>query len=151
MNEKVRIVPGRAHLISNALPVVAPLTRFGRSSVFDLGCVAASIPDAGIACLRPAAGKSCARPPSAIIPVLCALTTVAILSAMTIPLASEDEISGRNLYGDNFSADQIREWYDSEVTGYFDLLSQHYKAMDADNKYNYEYDVLNLISRDRPL
>jgi SAM-dependent methyltransferase len=74
---------------------------------------------------------------------LCALTTVAILSAMTIPLASEDEISGLNLYGDNFSLDQIQEWYDSEVTGYFDLLSHHYKITDADNKYNYEYDALN--------
>jgi SAM-dependent methyltransferase len=62
---------------------------------------------------------------------------------MAIPLASEDEISGRTLYGDSFSSDQIREWYDSEVTGYFDLLSNHYKITDEDNKYDYEYDALN--------
>jgi SAM-dependent methyltransferase len=62
---------------------------------------------------------------------------------MAIPLASEEEISGRSLYGDNFSSDQIQEWYDSEVTGYFDLLSNHYKITDEDNKYNYEYAALN--------
>jgi SAM-dependent methyltransferase len=62
---------------------------------------------------------------------------------MAIPAASEEEISGRRLYGDNFSSDQIREWYDSEVTGYFDLLSDHYRITDADNQYNYEYDALN--------
>ena len=62
---------------------------------------------------------------------------------MAIPHASEEEISGRTLYGDNFSPGQIREWYDSEVTGYFDLLADHYKATDADNKYNYAYDALN--------
>src|SRR5258708_6298832 len=62
---------------------------------------------------------------------------------MAIPAASKEEISGRHLYGDNFSSDQIREWYDSEVTGYFDLLSKHYKVTDADNQYNYEYDALN--------
>lgn len=62
---------------------------------------------------------------------------------MAIPPASEEEISGRSLYGDNFSPDEIREWYDSEVTGYFDLLSKHYKLTDEDNKYNYEYVALN--------
>lgn len=62
---------------------------------------------------------------------------------MPIPPASEEEISGRSLYGDNFSSEQIREWYDSEVTGYFDLLSNHYKVTDADNQYSYEYDALN--------
>jgi len=62
---------------------------------------------------------------------------------MAIPPASKEEISGRSLYGDNFSPDQIREWYDKEVTGYFDLLSDHYKITDADNQYNYEYDALN--------
>jgi SAM-dependent methyltransferase len=62
---------------------------------------------------------------------------------MAIPPASDEEISGRSLYGDNFSSDQIREWYDSEVTGYFDLLSNHYKVTDADNQYSYEYDALN--------
>jgi SAM-dependent methyltransferase len=62
---------------------------------------------------------------------------------MAIPPASKDEILGHSLYGDNFSSDQIREWYDREVSGYFDLLSHHYKVTDADNKYNYEYDALN--------
>jgi SAM-dependent methyltransferase len=62
---------------------------------------------------------------------------------MAMPPASKEEISGRSLYGDNFSPDQIREWYDKEVTGYFDLLSDHYKITDADNQYNYEYDALN--------
>jgi SAM-dependent methyltransferase len=62
---------------------------------------------------------------------------------MAMPPASNEEISGRSLYGDNFSPDQIREWYDKEVTGYFDLLSDHYKITDADNQYNYEYDALN--------
>jgi len=62
---------------------------------------------------------------------------------MAIPPPSEEEISGRALYGDNFSPDQIREWYDTEVTGYFDLLADHYKATDADNKYNYSYHALN--------
>ncbi|HEX3912508.1 MAG TPA: hypothetical protein VHW71_03295 [Steroidobacteraceae bacterium] len=60
---------------------------------------------------------------------------------MAIPLASEDEITGRTLYGDNFSSDQIRERYDSEVTGYFDLLSD--KVTDADNNYDYAYEALN--------
>jgi SAM-dependent methyltransferase len=62
---------------------------------------------------------------------------------MAIPSASEDEISGRALYGDSFSSDQIQEWYESEVTGYFDLLADHYKITDANNRYRYEYDALN--------
>ena len=62
---------------------------------------------------------------------------------MAIPSASEGEILGKSLYGDNFSADQIREWYSQEVSGYFDLVSNHYKLTDKDDKYNYEYDALN--------
>jgi hypothetical protein len=62
---------------------------------------------------------------------------------MAIPPASEQEILGQSLDGDTFSSDQIREWYDREVTGYFDLLSNHYKLTDADNQYNYEYEALN--------
>jgi SAM-dependent methyltransferase len=62
---------------------------------------------------------------------------------MTIPSATEEEISGRTLYGDRFSPDQIREWYETEVTGYFDLVSNHYKITDADNQYPYQYDALN--------
>jgi SAM-dependent methyltransferase len=62
---------------------------------------------------------------------------------MAIPLASQDEILGRSLYGDNFSSDQIREWYESEVTGYFDLRSQHFKTTDEQGGYAYEYAALN--------
>jgi SAM-dependent methyltransferase len=62
---------------------------------------------------------------------------------MAIPSASEGEILGKTLYGDNFSTDQIREWYAQEVSGYFDLVSNHYKLTDKDDKYNYEYDALN--------
>ncbi len=62
---------------------------------------------------------------------------------MAIPAASEDEIAGRRLYGDKFSRDQIQQWYETEVTGYFDLLSNHYKITNEDNQYEYEYDALN--------
>jgi SAM-dependent methyltransferase len=62
---------------------------------------------------------------------------------MAIPSASEDEILGRTLYGDNFSYDQIQQWYETEVTGYFDLLSNHYKITNDDHQYDYEYDALN--------
>src|ERR1700693_1529164 len=62
---------------------------------------------------------------------------------MAIPSASDHEISGRTLYGDNFSPDQIQKWYETEVTGYFDLLSNYYKATDEDYQYNYEYNALN--------
>jgi SAM-dependent methyltransferase len=62
---------------------------------------------------------------------------------MGLPVASKEEILGKTLYGDNFSSDQIQEWYDSEITGYFDLLSNHYKVTDDNNEYNYQYDALN--------
>ena len=62
---------------------------------------------------------------------------------MAIPVATEREISGDTLYGDNFSSDHIQEWYDSEVNGYFDLLTKHYKVTNSDSQYNYEYDALN--------
>jgi hypothetical protein len=62
---------------------------------------------------------------------------------MAIPSASEGEILGKTLYGDNFSSDQIREWYAQEVTGFFDLLSNHYKITDKDDRYDYEFDALN--------
>jgi SAM-dependent methyltransferase len=62
---------------------------------------------------------------------------------MPIPSASRDELLGRSLYGDNFSSDQIQEWYDSEVTGYFDLLSDHYKLTDVGGEYAYQYAALN--------
>lgn len=62
---------------------------------------------------------------------------------MAIPSPVEDEIQGRRLFGDNFSSDQIQQWYDAEVSGFFDLLSEHYKITDIDNQYNYEYEALN--------
>lgn len=62
---------------------------------------------------------------------------------MAIPSASEDEIAGRSLYGDNFSPDQIQKWYETEVNGYFDLLSNHYKITNGDYQYDYEYSALN--------
>jgi SAM-dependent methyltransferase len=65
---------------------------------------------------------------------------------MAIPPASDDEISGRTLYGDNFSSDQIQHWYETEVTGYFDLLSDYHKVTDEDNQYNYNYEF-NALNR----
>ena len=62
---------------------------------------------------------------------------------MTIPSATRDEMLGRELYGDRFSPEQIQEWYDTEVSGFFDLLSNHYQISDAQGLYSYEYDALN--------
>ncbi|MEO7205661.1 MAG: class I SAM-dependent methyltransferase [Steroidobacteraceae bacterium] len=62
---------------------------------------------------------------------------------MTIPAATKDEITGLSLYGDNFSPDQIREWYETEVGGYFDLLTNHYKSADEEGEYAYGYAALN--------
>jgi SAM-dependent methyltransferase len=62
---------------------------------------------------------------------------------MGIPSASKDEITGRTLYGDNFSPDQIQNWFETEITGYFDLLTNHYKITNDDNQYAYEYNALN--------
>ena len=60
------------------------------------------------------------------------------IANMGIPSASQEEILGKRLYGDNFSSDQIKEWYAKEVTGYFDLVTNHYKATDDGNSYGYE-------------
>ncbi|MEO6080236.1 MAG: class I SAM-dependent methyltransferase [Steroidobacteraceae bacterium] len=62
---------------------------------------------------------------------------------VTAPPASEDELSGRSLYGDSFSPAQIEQWYETEVSGYFDLITTHYKIADEENKYDYEYAALN--------
>jgi SAM-dependent methyltransferase len=62
---------------------------------------------------------------------------------MAIPTASQDELTGKSLYGDKFSLPHIQEWYESEVTGYFDLLSDHYKFTDDQHRYDYEYAALN--------
>ncbi len=62
---------------------------------------------------------------------------------MSIPFPIEDESEGRKLFGDDFSSEQIRQWYETEVSGFFDLLSNHYRITDADNRYAYEYAALN--------
>ncbi len=62
---------------------------------------------------------------------------------MTLPAASPQEISGRTLYGDNFSPDQIQEWYATEVTGYFNLVSDHNNITSDGNEYAYAYHALN--------
>jgi len=62
---------------------------------------------------------------------------------MTNPAPSTDELEGRALYGDNFSPEQIRRWYDTEINGYFDILSKHYQITDSDNQYEYSYHAFN--------
>lgn len=62
-----------------------------------------------------------------------------------IPAPVPDEIAGRRLYGDNFSVEQIAEWYADEMHGYFDLLSSHYQLIDDDAHYAYEYGALNVF------
>lgn len=61
----------------------------------------------------------------------------------TAPPATQDELSGRSLYGDTFSPAQIEQWYESEVSGYFDLITTHYKIANEQNQYDYEYEALN--------
>jgi SAM-dependent methyltransferase len=61
---------------------------------------------------------------------------------MAIPAPSADELSGQTLYGDNFSGDQIRQWYESEVTGYFDILNSR-QITDDDYQYQYGYHAFN--------
>jgi len=62
---------------------------------------------------------------------------------MAMPTPVEDEILGRKLFGDRFSSDEIRQWYEVEVGGFFDLLTNHYKITDEENQYEYEYVALN--------
>lgn len=51
----------------------------------------------------------------------------------------EEYFSGRKLYGDDFSAEQIKQWYDAEAEGYAGLgAGQH-------NKYQYHYHTLNQV------
>jgi SAM-dependent methyltransferase len=56
-----------------------------------------------------------------------------------------DEIAGRRLYGDNFSVEQVEEWYADEVHGFFDLLSSHYQIVNDESQYAYEYEALNVF------
>ncbi len=57
--------------------------------------------------------------------------------------ATESELGGTSLYGDNFPPEQIADWYAQEETGYLDLLTDHYQSADREGNYDYEYDALN--------
>lgn len=51
-----------------------------------------------------------------------------------------DYFSGRKLYGDDFSIDDIRKWYEDEENGYYELIhNQFFK----DIEYTYGYHALN--------
>lgn len=62
-----------------------------------------------------------------------------------IPAARPDELTGDSLYGDNFSIEQVQQWYAAEVSGFFDLLSNHYRITDAEARYDYEYEAMNVF------
>jgi len=57
--------------------------------------------------------------------------------------ATEAELRGIRLYGDDFPPEQIQGWYAQEETGYLDLLTEHYRSADGLGNYAYEYDALN--------
>lgn len=46
---------------------------------------------------------------------------------------------GKKLYGDDFSFEQIKQWYDEEAEGYADLGNKN------KNSYSYEYHLVNQI------
>jgi SAM-dependent methyltransferase len=48
-----------------------------------------------------------------------------------------DDFSGENLYGDDFTADQIRDWFRDEENAYLELYAQN-------PNYEYEYEPLNV-------
>lgn len=50
----------------------------------------------------------------------------------------EDCLLGKKLYGDNFSADEIRTWFDDEREGYANLGAKEL------NENDYEYNALNV-------
>lgn len=56
---------------------------------------------------------------------------------------TEAHLNGEHLYGEEFTTEQLRRWYEQEETGYFDLLTNHYGVADSDGEYEYEYDALN--------
>lgn len=51
----------------------------------------------------------------------------------------QEYLKGRELYGDDFTEDQIKKWYDLEAEGYANLGSKDKE------KYLYEYHQLNLV------
>ena len=60
-----------------------------------------------------------------------------------MPVATEDHLSGRLLYGDDFLPDEIAEWHRQEENAFLDLMTHAYGVADADGNYAYEYDALN--------
>ncbi|MBN2544172.1 MAG: hypothetical protein JXB50_00145, partial [Spirochaetes bacterium] len=49
----------------------------------------------------------------------------------------EECLNGKKLYGDDFSFEEIKKWYEEEKEGYAELGSKEY------DKYNYHYHELN--------
>jgi SAM-dependent methyltransferase len=58
-------------------------------------------------------------------------------------LISDDQLSGKWLYGDDFSPDQIKEWYDQEKDAFYNIMKDYYRVVGRDDRYEYEYDALN--------
>ena len=54
----------------------------------------------------------------------------------------KDGLSGRDLWGDDFTDKQIAEWYQEEENGYYQLASEHY-GISTSEAYKYEYNALN--------
>ncbi|HWK32879.1 MAG TPA: methyltransferase domain-containing protein [Hyphomicrobium sp.] len=52
--------------------------------------------------------------------------------------------SGRELYGDDFTPDEIAAWYDDERSGYYKLATEFYDIATAD-EYDYGYEALNKL------
>ena len=46
-------------------------------------------------------------------------------------------LDGKKLYGDDFTAEQIQQWYEEEKEAYFDLIAN------KENSYKYCYSALN--------
>ena len=57
--------------------------------------------------------------------------------------ATESDLNGSSLYGDDFPPDQIAKWYAQEETGYLDLMTNYYRSTDSQGNYEYEYEALN--------
>jgi SAM-dependent methyltransferase len=49
---------------------------------------------------------------------------------------TEGHLEGRELYGDDFCPDELREWFDEERKGYYNLVAER-------TDFEYEYDRLN--------
>jgi SAM-dependent methyltransferase len=57
----------------------------------------------------------------------------------------EAQLSGSELYGENLGLDQIKDWYEQEKSGYFDLVANYYGLTDPDHQYAYQYEALNRL------